>query len=78
MQGEQVKTAPKGFQKEDAAIDLIRHKQFYFLHDFSNEEVIQSDFAEQVSEGFRLIRPFFDYMSEILTSDLNGESLLDN
>jgi hypothetical protein len=25
---------------------------------------------------FMAIRPFFDYMSDILTTDLNGESIL--
>ena len=78
LQGETVKTAPKGFQKDDPAIDLIRYKQFILVHDFSDQEVKQPDFADKVILGFEKMRPFLDYMTEILTTDLNGESLLDS
>jgi hypothetical protein len=33
-------------------------------------------FLDLVDEHFMQIRPFFDYMSSVLTTDLNGESLL--
>ena len=77
LKGEKVKTAPKGFSQEDEAIDLLRHKQFYVEHYFSDEEVLSDDFMIKLNEGFQGLRPFFDYMSEILTTDLNGESLVD-
>ncbi len=73
---EEVKTAPKGFSKEDPAIDLIKKKSFYFKHNFTNEEVFASNFSETVVAYYELLRPYFDYMSEILTTDLNGESLI--
>lgn len=72
MQGEAVKTAPKGFSKDDPAIDLIRHKGFILRHNFSDEEVLSKDFAKKLNEGFKKMRPFFDYMSEVLTTDANG------
>ena len=74
--GEAVKTAPKGFSKEHPAIELIRFKQHLFSHPFTDEEVMASDFTQQVVSCFEAIRPFFDYMSNVLTTDLNGESLL--
>ena len=70
--GDQVKTAPKGFPKDHSAIDLLRYKQFLLRHSFTDQEVLSKDFANKVSEGFRNMRPFLDYMSEILTTDLNG------
>ncbi len=72
----QVKTAPKGFSKDDPAIDLIKNKSFFFEHQFTDEEVLSDNFSEKVVHHFELLRPFFDYMSEILTTDLNGESLI--
>jgi hypothetical protein len=33
----------RGFQK-DHGCELIRHKQFYFRHDFTDQEVLSSDF----------------------------------
>ena len=76
MRGEGVKTAPKGFNKEHPDIDLIRKKQFYFFKEFSDKEVLDPNFHKEVVKTFKIIRPFFDYMSNVLTTDLNGESIL--
>ena len=74
--GEGVKTAPKGFYKEHPNIDLIRFKQHLFSHSFTDKEVLEVDFPDKVVRTFQAIRPFFDYMSNVLTTDLNGESIL--
>lgn len=72
-----VKTAPKGFDKTHKNIDLIRLKSFVVRHRFSDEEVLSSNFLEKVLFHFQLLRPLFDYMSDVLTTDLNGVSILD-
>ena len=77
LKGEGVKTAPKGFDKEHPDIDLIRKKQFIFVRNFSDKEVFSSSFLSLVDESFKAIRPYFDLMSDILTTNLNGESILD-
>jgi uncharacterized protein (TIGR02453 family) len=77
LTGESVKTAPKGFDREHPDIDLIRHKQFIFVRSFTDDEVLDSGFPAKVDRCYRGIRPFFDLMSDILTTDLNGQSLLD-
>ncbi len=74
--GNEVKTAPKGFNKEDKNIDLIKKKQFIFTKKFTDKEVVSADFLDRVDEAFETIRPYFNYMSDVLTSNLNGESLL--
>ena len=76
LRGEEVKTAPKGFSREHAAIDLIRKKGFVAVREFSDEEVLNENFMNEVNEAFKTLRPFFDYMSEVLTTDLNGVSLV--
>lgn len=76
MQGEQVKTTPKGFDKDDPAIHLLRHKQFWFSRSFSDREVLAAGFLRDVNKTFKSIRPFFDYMSDVLSTDANGESVL--
>ena len=75
MIGEQLKTAPKGFDKTHPAIDLIRKKQFLLTRSFSDKEVLAPNFQEEVLATFQEMRPCFDYMSEVLSTDLNGESL---
>lgn len=75
LEGEQLKSAPKGFDKDQKAIDLLRFKQFIFTKNFSDEEVLSANFADKVDETFKAMRPFFDYMSDVLTTDINGESI---
>jgi len=75
MQGEQLKTAPKGFPKDHPAIDLLRYKQYWFERSFHDDEALATDFLNKVDKAFKSIRPFFNYMSDMLTTDLNGEPL---
>lgn len=77
LQGDEVKTAPKGFNKEHPAIDLIKKKQYIFTKHFTDEELLAPDFLTVVNTAFKAIRPYFDYMSEVLTTDLNGVSVID-
>lgn len=72
MVGAQVRTAPRGFAKDHEAIDLLRHTQFLFRHPFTDTEVLSPGFVEEMNAVFKSIRPFFDHMSEVLTSDANG------
>lgn len=74
--GEELKTAPKGFDKEHSSIDLIRKKQFIFTRKFTDKEVISDDFIQKVDESFKAIRPYLNYMSDVLTTNLNGESVI--
>jgi len=75
--GYQVKTAPKGFSKDHPSIDLIKNKSFFVEHKFTDKEVFAPDFLDKLVYHFELLRPYFDYMSDVLTTDLNGVSLIE-
>lgn len=77
MAGEQLSGAPRGYDKNHPAIDLLRYKQFIFRHSFTDDEVLGKGFAQQVSNTFKKMRPFLDFMSEVLTTDANGIPLED-
>ncbi|OKS85429.1 DUF2461 domain-containing protein [Mucilaginibacter polytrichastri] len=72
LQGEQLKTVPQGFDANNAGIDLLRYKQFLLIRKFTDEEVLSSSFLKEASRTFKNMRPFFDYMSSVLTTDING------
>ena len=74
--GEELKTAPRDFDKEHKAIDLIRKKQYIFTKKYTDKEVLDDSFIADVNESFMAIRPYFDYMSDVLTTNLNGESII--
>lgn len=76
MRGEQLKTAPKGFSKEHPDVDLLRFKQFTFMAEIPQEDVLSPGFAQKANQTFMAFRPFFDYMSSVLTTDENGVSLI--
>ena len=76
LEGEELKTAPKGFDKNHPAIDLIRKKQFLVTRKFTDDEVTGKDFVSLVSQSFNAMRPFLDYMSDVLTTNLNGERII--
>jgi uncharacterized protein (TIGR02453 family) len=77
LEGEEVKTSPKGFDKNHPAIDLIKKKQFLIRRKFTDKELLSPGFTSEVLATFAAMRPFFDYMSDVLTTNLNGESLYD-
>ncbi len=75
LEGDRLKTAPKGYPKDHPDVDLLQHKQFLVYKKYTDKEVLDKGFVKQVAKDYKAIRPFFDYMSEILTHNLNGEPL---
>jgi len=78
LQGEELKTAPIGFDKNHPAIDLLRKKGFVVRRNFTDEQVTSDQFLQEVKQSFQAMRPYFDYMSMVLTTNLNGESMLED
>ena len=74
--GEEVKSAPRGFSRDHPDIDLIRKKQFLVKRTFSDKQVMSADFTSEVATTFAAMRPFFDYMSDVLTTDENGVPII--
>ena len=76
LQGEAVKTAPKGYSKDHPHIDLLRFKQHIFTINYSDKEICQPDFVDRANKALQAVRPFVDYMSDVLTTNADGESLV--
>lgn len=72
----ELKTAPRGFDKEHPDVDLLRKKGFIATKNFSDKEVLSANFVDMVDDSYRALRPFFNLFSDILTTNLNGESIL--
>ncbi len=73
---EELKTAPRGFDKDHPELDLLRKKGFIAQRNFTDEEVLSANFIDEIDQSFRALRPFFNLFSDILTTNLNGESML--
>lgn len=77
LKGDQLKTCPKGFDKESPVLDLLRYKQYLLMKGYTDAEVLSDDFLEKADDTFKAMRPFFDLLSYILTTDENGVPLYD-
>ena len=76
LEGDTVKTAPKGYSKNHPQIDLLRFKQHIFTINYSDKDICKADFIDRADIALQAVRPFVDYMSEVLTTNADGESLV--
>lgn len=76
LRGNEVKTAPFGFSKEHPNIKWVRMKQFYAFRTFTDKEVMAPEFIHEAISTWRALLPFFNFMTDVLTTNLNGESTL--
>ena len=76
FKGEELKSAPRGFDKEHPDVDLLRKKGYIAVRNFTDKEVLSPNFLEEVNQSFIALRPFFDLFSDVLTTNLNGESII--
>ncbi len=74
LRGDKLTTVPRGFDKDHPAIELLRHKSFYFERKFTDKEVLDPSFMKELNQTFKNLRSYFDFMSEVLTTDANGVS----
>ena len=75
LEGEKLVNVPRGFEKDHPAADLLKHKQFLISKAIPEKVLLSKKGLDEVVKSFRAMRPFFDYMSDILTTNTNGESL---
>ncbi|MFN8356065.1 MAG: DUF2461 domain-containing protein [Spirosomataceae bacterium] len=66
VEGNELKSAPKGYEKDHPQIELIRKTQCYVWHRFSDDEVLSSNFLDEVERGCRIVKPFIDWLNQVL------------
>ena len=58
IKGEEVKTSPKGFDRNHEHIDLIKKKQFIFIKKLREQDILNNNFQKELINCFVSIRPF--------------------
>jgi len=76
LEGEKVSSAPRGYAKDHPAIELLKLKQYILRNRFTDKEVLSPTFLKTVNDTFKKMRPFLNYMSDVLTTDGNGISII--
>jgi len=62
LEGERLKIPPRGYSKEDPHIELIKMKSFLAERQFTDDEVVASEFFEVVTGAFRAMKPLNDFL----------------
>ncbi|GAB4017446.1 DUF2461 domain-containing protein [Spirosoma migulaei] len=61
--GEVMKTTPKGYPADHPEIELLRRKELFFLHRYTDKEVLKPNFADEIVRGSRIIKPYCDLLN---------------
>ena len=65
--GEQLKTAPRGYDKDHVRIDLLRHKQIIAAKPYGFEKLIHSpELLDQVRTDWRALNPLVTWLGRVL------------
>jgi uncharacterized protein (TIGR02453 family) len=66
LTGETLTRVPRGYDAASPAADLLKYKQFLLERHFTDAEVLAPDFIDTAVTTMKALKPFFDYMSDIL------------
>ncbi len=66
IQGEALKTAPKGYPKDHPNIALLKMKSFYFLSEYNDKEIAQEHFVDDAVTKLKTLHPFIQYLNAAL------------
>ena len=66
IEGERLKTAPKGYARDHPEIELLQLKEVVAIHNFPDEQLEAGNFLERVVTVCRTIKPFLDFLNDVL------------
>jgi len=66
LEGEKLKTAPQGYDRDHPEIELLRFKEVVAVHHLTDRDVLAAEFGAHVIKTFTAMKPFLDYLNAIL------------
>jgi uncharacterized protein (TIGR02453 family) len=63
LQGEKLKTAPKGYPKDHPHLELLQFKSYVVSAELTDEELLAEGLADRVVGLFKEMKPLNDYLS---------------
>ncbi|MEO1254302.1 MAG: DUF2461 domain-containing protein [Bacteroidota bacterium] len=61
-----LKTTPQGYKKDHPRIDMLRLKSFVIQRDFTEDEIKNSSFEDDLIETYQLMLPFRKFLDQSL------------
>jgi uncharacterized protein (TIGR02453 family) len=66
IEGDQLKTAPKGYPSDHPHIDLLRYKSFLSFSEIKDEFVLSEKLFDYVCDAFKAMKPLNDFLNDYL------------
>ena len=66
INGDKLKTAPKGFPKEFPDIDLIQFKSYTVVTEVSKSELLRDNFLTQAAKTFKILSPYNQFLNHAI------------
>jgi len=60
---DKVKTAPRWYKKDHIDIELLKHKDFYVIHKFTDKEILSESFFKDLVWLCKVIYPLWKYLN---------------
>lgn len=67
IHGEKLKRPPKGYGEDHPDIELLKHKELFFISKFSNSEILNKEFTQKLFNNMMVIKPFIDYLNALFS-----------
>jgi uncharacterized protein (TIGR02453 family) len=62
----QLKTTPKGYDKDHPDIELLRLNSFIVWHQFNDKNVLSKNFVKEIGKGAKIMKPFLDFLNQAM------------
>lgn len=66
LHGDKLKTNPKGYSKDNPAIELLKHKSLYVIRMLSNNEVTSPSYIAEATQTLKELKPFNDFLNRAI------------
>jgi len=76
MQGEKLKTSPKGFEKDHPYIEYLRHKSFVLSQPIADTDIRSGAFVAIALEAYEKMKPFHSFLSRAINTTDEEDLLL--
>lgn len=71
IHGEKLKKMPKGYSAEHPDIELLKYKELFFIHRFTDEKTLNKTFISEVVNGCRILKPYLEYINNLFFDEKN-------
>jgi uncharacterized protein (TIGR02453 family) len=63
LEGEKLRSAPRGYAADHPQIELLKYKSYLVMHELKNNDVLKPYFQDFVIEAFKAMKPLNDFLN---------------